>query len=322
VAVSWVAGEIRVRVEVKKYEHDAVAAERRAAVSRMDKAWYRSAATALRASGLRGGSCLDLCCGNSEFALILRDDFEMKVLCADYVESQLAHARDLGFEATRVDFDGSDREIHASAEAMRGRFDLVVCIAAIEHIWNSDGVFAFCHAVLRPGGRLLVNTPNISFVGYRIYSLLSGNRPFGEWHHTRFWDFRFLRTNLHFNGFDVVADRSGLFAPPAYAFSRAFRGCQATGRFLAQACFQACRLLKRLPGGKAWFTDELTLVARRADVPPIGFHAILARKTLEAHRGQPVGDAMAARLIEARGQGWLAEHPNLRALADEIAYER
>jgi hypothetical protein len=43
---------------------------------------------------------------------------------------------------------------------------------------------------------LLVNTPNIAFGGYRVYARLSGGRPFGDGHHVRFWDCRFLRTNL------------------------------------------------------------------------------------------------------------------------------
>jgi SAM-dependent methyltransferase len=38
--------------------------------------------------------------------------------------------------------------------------DVVVSLQVVEHLWNQPGFFAECARVLRPGGRLLVSTPN------------------------------------------------------------------------------------------------------------------------------------------------------------------
>ncbi|MGH4025386.1 MAG: methyltransferase domain-containing protein [Pseudonocardiaceae bacterium] len=38
--------------------------------------------------------------------------------------------------------------------------DVVACLQVIEHLWDQPGFLAECLRVLRPGGRLLVTTPN------------------------------------------------------------------------------------------------------------------------------------------------------------------
>ena len=38
--------------------------------------------------------------------------------------------------------------------------DVVANLQVIEHLWDQEGFLAECHRVLRPGGRLLVTTPN------------------------------------------------------------------------------------------------------------------------------------------------------------------
>jgi SAM-dependent methyltransferase len=38
--------------------------------------------------------------------------------------------------------------------------DVVASLQVIEHLWDQEGFLAECHRVLRPGGRLLVTTPN------------------------------------------------------------------------------------------------------------------------------------------------------------------
>jgi SAM-dependent methyltransferase len=41
-----------------------------------------------------------------------------------------------------------------------GSVDVVANLQVIEHLWDQEGFLAECHRVLRPGGRLLVTTPN------------------------------------------------------------------------------------------------------------------------------------------------------------------
>jgi hypothetical protein len=173
----------------------------------------------------------------------------------------------------------------------------------------------FAHRVLRPEGLLLVNTPNISFVGYRLYSCMSGNRPFGEGHHVRFWDYRFLCTNLFLNGFNII-DNEGcrFYAVSSDLLTRAFKGKRKLASFLAYL-FNVCEVLQHLPGGKRWFADELTVLARKDKTYPIGFQYMHVMANLERIRGSKEEREGRHRLRMAYQRGWLREHPMLANIA-------
>jgi SAM-dependent methyltransferase len=302
---------------VSKEEHDARGAVLRAAERHTDRPWYRSAERVLERHHLHSLACLDLCAGNAEFSEILRERFAMRVTCADYAPAHLEHQRALGFDVLSVDLDRSMADVDRAAAPRAGAFDLVVSLAAIEHVFDSDNFLRFCHTVLKPGGLLLLNTPNIAFIGYRLYSWLSGGRPFGEGHHVRFYDFRFLRTNLFLNGFAVIDDARGYFALPSDVMTRALRGRGLAGR-VASRLFTVCRELQRVPGLRGWTTDELTVLARKEGIGALGFQYLRVRAGLDALRGRPEYDDAVARLREARRRGWLDEHLMLKTLADEV----
>jgi|GEM_PF-1817211 2-polyprenyl-3-methyl-5-hydroxy-6-metoxy-1,4-benzoquinol methylase len=306
---------------MSKAEHDTRVAELRGATTHYERPWYKSAAVVMQRRGLSGLNCLDLCAGNAEFSEILRDRFDMKVTCADYAPAHLKRQQELGFKILPVDLDAPSESVDAIASKHTGTFDLVVSLATIEHVFDSDSLLRFAHTVLRPEGMLLVNTPNIGFAGYRLYSCLSGNRPFGEGHHVRFWDYRFLRTNLFLNGFQVIEDARRFFSPPLDQLTRAFRGRQHVAAGIS-FLFYACQLLQHLPGGRNWFSDELTVLAKREDVYPVGFQIMRIRSELERLRGLPEEPQVVARLAEARHRGWLSEFLMLDALVDECSRDK
>ena len=306
---------------MSKAEHDTRVAELRGATTHYERPWYKSAAVIMQRRGLSGLNCLDLCAGNAEFSEILRDRFDMKVTCADYAPAHLKRQQELGFKILPVDLDAPSESVDAIASKHTGTFDLVVSLATIEHVFDSDSLLRFAHTVLRPEGMLLVNTPNIGFAGYRLYSCLSGNRPFGEGHHVRFWDYRFLRTNLFLNGFQVIEDARRFFSPPLDQLTRAFRGRQHVAAGIS-FLFYACQLLQNLPGGRNWFADELTVLAKREDVYPVGFQIMRIRSELERLRGLPEEPQVVARLAEARHRGWLSEFLMLDALVDECSRDK
>ena len=302
---------------MSKAEHDAAAAVTRGAQRHPDRPWYRSVEGVLVRRQMHGLRCLDLCAGNAEFSEILRDRFGMTVTSADYAPAHLEHAKALGFETLRVDFDAPAEAIERLASQYAGQFDLVVSLATIEHVFDSDNFLRFAHAVLKPGGHLLVNTPNISFIGYRLYSLCSGNRPFGEGHHIRFWDYRFLRTNLFLNGFQVGDDGRRFFTLPVDPATRALRGRRRLGA-AAATLFHACRLLQHIPGGKGWFADELTVLAKKEDVPTIGFGLTGVLTRWHGIQRRPEAPQVVARLKDARARGWLSEHLMLADFVDRL----
>jgi SAM-dependent methyltransferase len=241
----------------------------------------------------------------------------MEVTCADYVPFHLQHAENDGFPTISVDIDAAADAVDAVAETFKSTFELVVNLAAIEHIFNSDNLLRFAHTVLKPGGMLLVNTPNIAFLAYRLYVLFSGNRPFGERHHIRFWDFRFLRTNLFLNGFTVVDDARKFYALPQDAMLRAFRNRQRVAAMVAWM-FHGCQLLQHVPFLKGVCCDELTVLAVKDDAPAVGFELNTVKQFLDEHKGTEKGKDAIRRLQEARRKGWLDEHLYMTKMVDGL----
>ncbi|GAC48969.1 putative methyltransferase [Gordonia aichiensis NBRC 108223] len=76
------------------------------------------------------------------------------VTCVDYDASAVEHTRRRYPEVTvlrgnLVDLPLPDQSV-----------DVVVNFQVIEHLWDQAAFIAECHRVLRPGGRLLISTPN------------------------------------------------------------------------------------------------------------------------------------------------------------------
>lgn len=302
---------------MSKLEHDAAVAELREGVSTLNKPWYKSSSELLSRKEIQGGNCLDLCCGNGEFSQILRDRHKMDVVCADYIPFHLDTADKNGYETILLDVDADAEQVDQVAAKHARQFDLVVNLAAIEHVFNSDNLLRFAHTVLKPGGLLLVNTPNIDFFAYRLYVLFSGNRPFGEGHHIRFWNYRFLRTNLFLNGFTVTEDARKFYALPQDAMLRAFRNRKRIAAMMAWM-FHGCQLLQHVPFLRGICSDELTVLAVKDDTPAIGFELNTVQRFLEEHEGTEKGQNAVARLQEARRKGWLDEHLYLAKTVDGL----
>jgi ubiquinone/menaquinone biosynthesis C-methylase UbiE len=55
-------------------------------------------------------------------------------------------------------------------------FDVVTCIAVLEHVFNPPNVLDEIHRVLKPGGTFIVQVPNFAWLPYRI-QLLFGKLP-------------------------------------------------------------------------------------------------------------------------------------------------
>jgi SAM-dependent methyltransferase len=306
---------------MSKLEHDSAVAELREQVSTYNKAWYRSCSDLLTVKQISNLRCLDLCCGNGEFAQILRDKHKMDVVCADYIPYHLNKAREDGFETILLDVDADAEKVDRIASSHSQQFDLVVNLAAIEHVYNSDNLLRFAHTVLKPNGLFLINTPNIAFLSYRIYSLIAGNRPAGEGHHIRFWDFRFLRTNLFLNGFSVIHDARKFYALPEDAMLRAFKNRKWLASGISRL-FHVCSLLQHIPLLRGLCCDELTILARKEDLPIIpGFELNTVRRTLDNCQSKDVRKKVIERLYKAKKQGWLDEHLYLAQLVDELISE-
>src|SRR3712207_4463135 len=107
--------------------------------------------------GAASGTVLDVGCGDGSFLDHLAThvgDPRLHWIGVDYSEHQLAKAAALPYEFHRCDLDDGIPLPDASV-------DLVHAAEVIEHRTDPDLLVEECARVLRPGGRLLLTTPNL-----------------------------------------------------------------------------------------------------------------------------------------------------------------
>jgi SAM-dependent methyltransferase len=108
-------------------------------------------------------------------------------------------------------------------------FDAVFCVEGIEHLENRFAFLREVWRVLRPGGTLVLTTPNIVSLRSRVRFLGSGffhkdPRPLNEssrhpLHHIGLSTFADLRYALHTSGFVLTAADCTHVKPVSYAYS-------------------------------------------------------------------------------------------------------
>lgn len=117
--------------------------------------WFRrhEAAYAWLASHCVDAVVVDAGCGEGYGADRLAG-VARRVVGVDYDEPSVAHlrARYPAVHAVRANL--------VVLPVRSGAVDVVANFQVIEHLWDQDGFLAECHRVLRPGGTLLVTTPN------------------------------------------------------------------------------------------------------------------------------------------------------------------
>lgn len=170
----------------------------------------------------RGAKILDAPCGDGEVSIEL--------------------AR-LGFEISAVDM--VDELLPAARAALNGRFhladmtrplpwpdasfDLILCVEGIEHLEDAFAFLREMRRLIKPGGILIVTTPNILSLRSRMRFFASGfynqdPRPLDEsarhpLHHIGLRTFPELRYALHTSGFKIVDVGATHTKSISYAYS-------------------------------------------------------------------------------------------------------
>jgi SAM-dependent methyltransferase len=133
--------------------------------------------------------------------------------------------RKLGFDVTAGDIDPRFFKVRSipcvfldlnkTFPIENDQFDFISCVEGIEHLQDQFQFIRECHRVLRPGGRLVLSTPNILNLASRLKFLFSGfyslvPRPINEFNLTPVFDhihpvtYYQLRYMLHTQGFRIV----------------------------------------------------------------------------------------------------------------------
>ncbi|MCA1726301.1 MAG: class I SAM-dependent methyltransferase [Actinobacteria bacterium] len=152
---------------------------------------------------------LDVGGGMGEFAEVLRSKGYTTDL-ADLSASNVENARERGFGAMRVDLNEGLPGIEDAT------YDVVAMLEVIEHVVNSETLLREAARVVRPGGEIVLSTPNVAFLGDRLH-VAAGRPPIAEGYHYRFFTIVTMRALFAAEGIRIREER---FSSPAVGLNR------------------------------------------------------------------------------------------------------
>ncbi len=107
-----------------------------------------------------GRRLLDVGCGNGEYLAFARQS-GWRVEGVDFDPRAVATARGLGLEVTEGGID--------TLAAEDERYDRITLSHVIEHVYDPVDVLRQCHRLLKPGGTLWLETPNVNAFGHTAF---------------------------------------------------------------------------------------------------------------------------------------------------------
>lgn len=174
--------------------------------------WPKNRIETVVAMGGKGDRVLDIGCGNGLLLYQFRNSFK-QLVGLEYSEHRLQQAQVNLADHNFVPLQGSAEDMRAIES---GSIDLIISADTIEHIPDVYAATAEMFRVLKPGGTMVVNTPNIAFIKKRLLLLLGrfpstsqpnegiGSDILYDGGHLHYFTFRALRIILEKAGFEML----------------------------------------------------------------------------------------------------------------------
>ncbi len=88
---------------------------------------------------------------------------------------------------------------------IRKKFDKVIAIELIEHLWNVDGFLEELKKIIKPNGEIIISTPNVKYWRVRLDLLLGKDRNFDN-NGTHLWYFspQSFRKKMEEHGLEII----------------------------------------------------------------------------------------------------------------------
>jgi 2-polyprenyl-3-methyl-5-hydroxy-6-metoxy-1,4-benzoquinol methylase len=158
-----------------------------------------------------GALWLDLGCNQGQFLELVVRDHRVKGVGFDDWNAGLKTPGRVDWQYIQANLD---KDLPWDEPA-----DFISALEVLEHMIDTDGMLSRMHDALKPGGWLLLSTPNINCLRNRL------TVPFGAYptgleyrnviHHVRLYNVATLREHLHEHGFGNISFAGVSFLPLA-----------------------------------------------------------------------------------------------------------
>jgi len=279
-----------------KRRHDEIASIKRE--ESYSKIWFRKTLQLLEKKEIHFKSVIDIGAGKGEFLEILNDKFnDLQLFAVDYTDTNLEVLASKKINTINLDLDNFELE---GLAYLKNKFDLVICLEVVEHIFDLDRLFLLFNYILKNDGHLLVSTPNMASFSARLFYLLRGY-PYEENHHVRFLTKRRIEQYSFFTGFNVI-EYNNYFA---FSLDIIKRGFGIRNKYLvyslALLLFGPFYLFSKLGILNSWSNSHMVLLAQKSNLPPLGMEFHNFKTNFENLSGD------AQKIWKARIKGYLKQ---------------